>query len=903
CNCLTDAGNMLAGNFDVCGDASAPVEHDGLQTLDTDDALCFILHSGDPQSPIATNPTADNFSFDPATMTIGTQYFICPVAGNDDGSGCVDFADPCLSIGGCAQVTFREIPTATLVAGGDICTGQTGRLTFEFTGAGPWTFEFQDDSGATTTLEAGSSPFLADVAPDVSTDYTIINMVGKFCDGMVNGTATINVHEAPTATVLHIECNSTSTEYTVAIDISGGDTASYSIIPNNGTLSGNVFTSNSYADGDSYSFEIDDQYQCGPTVISGGFICDCLTDAGAMPTGMLNYCLGDLIEGDTTMGETLDGDDNLLYVLHTGSGNSLGTVIATNDEPVFDFDPNTMSTGTTYYLSAVAGNGLPNGDVDLNDFCLSVAPGTPVLFNDLPEATISGSTTLCEGDATDVSFSLAGTGPFNIIFEIDGDEQPPQVVPAPGQFDITINPAQTVTYTLVSIEDLGTGCSNTAEGEIEVVVNQPVEAGTPLNEVEVCENVHPIIGLFENIVGFDDNGTWTDDNGNVYPNGTLNTAMLPVGTHTFTYTVLGEAPCPDDAVSVNVTVHPAPVADAGNNVQFGCDLSPVQIGGPGTTPGMSYSWEGDVSNPNIANPEISGAGEFILTVTTPFGCVERDTVYSFVSNDQPVPVIVTADISCFGMNDGFITIESISGGQPPYLCSFNGGSFSDTKTFSSLSEGNYSIVIQDAVGCQSAVFNFTITEPEEVTVNLVPDIEGIPPVADYNAPFVIEAVTTPAFGEMDTVIWTYSGNFNDSLFCASCQTNTVALDYQTTFGISVAENGCTDEDQLTVFVRRDHLIYVPNAFTPNNRDDEENEFFRLYATEGEVAKVRSFLIFNRWGESVFQYYNFDIDDPDGHWDGTHRGQPLNPAVFVWTAEVEFKDGVVEFYKGDVTLIK
>jgi hypothetical protein len=30
---------------------------------------------------------------------------------------------------------------------------------------------------------------------------------------------------------------------------------------------------------------------------------------------------------------------------------------------------------------------------------------------------------------------------------------------------------------------------------------------------------------------------------------------------------------------------------------------------------------------------------------------------------------------------------------------------------------------------------------------------------------------------------------------------------------------------------------------------------------------------------------------------------MNPAVFAWFAEVEFKDGTVELFKGDVTLVR
>ena len=79
--------------------------------------------------------------------------------------------------------------------------------------------------------------------------------------------------------------------------------------------------------------------------------------------------------------------------------------------------------------------------------------------------------------------------------------------------------------------------------------------------------------------------------------------------------------------------------------------------------------------------------------------------------------------------------------------------------------------------------------------------------------------------------------------------------------------------------------------------------FLVFAKPGSVEKVRSFLVFSRWGETVYEYYNFDPNDPAYGWDGFHRGEPMNPAVFAYFAEVEFIDGRVEFFEGDVTLVR
>ena len=50
-------------------------------------------------------------------------------------------------------------------------------------------------------------------------------------------------------------------------------------------------------------------------------------------------------------------------------------------------------------------------------------------------------------------------------------------------------------------------------------------------------------------------------------------------------------------------------------------------------------------------------------------------------------------------NDDSVSID-IEGGVPPYLCSIDGGlNFSDTKEFENLADGNYQLIVSDALGC------------------------------------------------------------------------------------------------------------------------------------------------------------------------------------------------------------
>ena len=81
-----------------------------------------------------------------------------------------------------------------------------------------------------------------------------------------------------------------------------------------------------------------------------------------------------------------------------------------------------------------------------------------------------------------------------------------------------------------------------------------------------------------------------------------------------------------------------------------------------------------------------------------------------------------------------------------------------------------------------------------------------------------------------------------------------------------------------------------------------NDVFTIYAGDG-VKQINVLRIFDRWGELVYEGYNFPPNDPLFGWDGIFRGEPMNPAVFAYYTIVDFIDGKQRLYKGDVTLAR
>jgi gliding motility-associated-like protein len=94
-------------------------------------------------------------------------------------------------------------------------------------------------------------------------------------------------------------------------------------------------------------------------------------------------------------------------------------------------------------------------------------------------------------------------------------------------------------------------------------------------------------------------------------------------------------------------------------------------------------------------------------------------------------------------------------------------------------------------------------------------------------------------------------------------------------------------------------IFIPNTFSPNG--DGMNDLF--YVRGRGLTQIRSVRIFNRWGQQVFQKTNVIANDAGAGWDGTFKGQPLSPDVYVYMVEVVCENNALIMLKGDVMLVR
>jgi gliding motility-associated-like protein len=92
---------------------------------------------------------------------------------------------------------------------------------------------------------------------------------------------------------------------------------------------------------------------------------------------------------------------------------------------------------------------------------------------------------------------------------------------------------------------------------------------------------------------------------------------------------------------------------------------------------------------------------------------------------------------------------------------------------------------------------------------------------------------------------------------------------------------------------------MANVFTPNG-DGNNDRFF----PQGKgISVIYSFKVYSRWGELMYEAYNIPINDENYGWDGTFKGIPLDPDVYVYSIDGICILGDRFFKKGDVSLIR
>jgi gliding motility-associated-like protein len=199
----------------------------------------------------------------------------------------------------------------------------------------------------------------------------------------------------------------------------------------------------------------------------------------------------------------------------------------------------------------------------------------------------------------------------------------------------------------------------------------------------------------------------------------------------------------------------------------------------------------------------------------------------------------------------------------------------------------YTVIGSDQYGC------FADTGMVTVDVEPLPTIQTIPVLTIPAG----NSVTLTAYGSSDVTHWSWSPAVH--LSCSNCASPTATPDSNMVYtATAYTQYGCQASDTVKIeLVCHEENVVIPTAFTPNG-DGINDLFYPL----GKGAKIiRSFLIYGRWGNLVFERHNISLNDMTNGWDGTAAGIAQPVGAYIYFLDIICDTGDEFTKKGTVML--
>jgi gliding motility-associated-like protein len=209
---------------------------------------------------------------------------------------------------------------------------------------------------------------------------------------------------------------------------------------------------------------------------------------------------------------------------------------------------------------------------------------------------------------------------------------------------------------------------------------------------------------------------------------------------------------------------------------------------------------------------------------------------------------------------------------------------------------------------QGGCYDITLTTTENGCTNTATLQDYIcvenPPVASFttNPTIFTDPIQVVTFNNNTVGASTYVWEFGDGQ--SSTEANPVHTYTSTTNGAvitltAISALGCEATHQVSIQYEEGEIIYIPNTFTPDG--DNYNQTFLPIFTSGFDPYNFEMLIFNRWGEIIFETHDAKVG-----WDGSYGTKGRDVQEGVYTYKVIYKNPLNDKRKiivGHVSLIK
>jgi gliding motility-associated-like protein len=314
-------------------------------------------------------------------------------------------------------------------------------------------------------------------------------------------------------------------------------------------------------------------------------------------------------------------------------------------------------------------------------------------------------------------------------------------------------------------------------------------------------------------------------------------------------------------------------------------------------PIISSVWNfGDGATSTIKDPShiYNSPGTYIvrLTVTTQNQCVSSssDTIRVY---QTPVLSIAGKDTICINSTEAFAGVLTLPDSTIKWQWTLGNGGTSQiqnpTVLYSNTGNYNLQLIATNKLGCADTAIH---------QVNVVP----LPTAIPVSNPITI---ISGASGQLNMnytgPIVSYDWIPVKNLDCSNCAQPIANPQFTTDYHVNIQDKfGCKNFGDITVkIICNGQNFFIPNTFSPNG--DGINDVFYLRGTG--LFRIKSLLVFNRWGEVVFEKREFPVNDALFGWDGNYKGKKAKPDVYVYQIEIICSNGEIIKYSGNIALIQ
>jgi len=522
-------------------------------------------------------------------------------------------------------------------------------------------------------------------------------------------------------------------------------------------------------------------------------------------------------------------------------------------------------------------------------------------FSGSAEAGPDATQDVCNttGSTLDVSTLLVGAEPGGAWTETSG-------VPS-GAFDaitsiLTTGGLTTGTYIFQYVAFGLPPCDNDT-AYITVNVSQEVTAGLD-NSDQRCNSAGEFVDMNTLLSGADPGGYWTETtvpvSGSFVPaTGIFTATGVAGGVYTFTYTVPGTAPCPDDVAIMTITVNAIPnvVANPSNpgaDIER-CEGQPVTLSASGAGAGGAYVWTaGAVQDVPFVQPV--GTINYIVTGTDANGCVNTDNVNVVV---YPTPILNVVPDTTIGCTPFKVVFQGTSA-PVAADCSWDFGDGNTSaacgtvsNTYKTGGEFDVTYTVTDVNGCTNTITFLDLIKTAKT------------PVASFTHGPEVVFTEDPTVNFTNTSLYsdTYEWDFFDGspLSNETNPTHVFPDDMARMYYVKLTASnylGCTDVVTKPVKIDEWIIFFIPNIFTPDG--DALNQSFKPVFYSGVDPFDYHMQIFNRYGEIIWESFDFTKG-----WDGTYGDRGLiQDGTYVWAIEFGEKASDKKHkHHGHVTILK